>query len=308
MNLATPEVPRSVAAALAAAGVTTEVKSIDDLSGGCIHRVICLHLVDGSSFVAKVNRGAGIKCMFEGEMNGLHALERTNTVLMPRPLAIGQVADEAALLMTQLQPTVHRPDDQVWARFGGELAALHESDAGDRFGFHADNHIGSTKQVNTWCDDWVEFNARYRLGFQLDLAHEHGRLGRDEADLIDRVIANLDKAIPRRPHPSLLHGDLWSGNALSTRDESGKTRIAVIDPACSIGDGLADLAMMTLFGGFPSSCLDAYAMARRIDLRSPESSLRIAVYQLYHVLNHVNLFGRGYVKQAMELARQILTH
>ena len=306
MSRAPPEVPRSVEAALAAAGITGAVKSVVDLSGGCIHRVMGLHMVDESSLVAKVNRGPGIKHMFEGEIVGLQSLGRTNTVMVPRPLAIGEVADEAALLMTHFQPALNRPDDDAWARLGRELAALHESDSGDRFGFDADNHIGSTMQLNTWCDDWVEFNAKYRLGFQLDLAREHGQLEPEEAALIDEVIARLDRLIPRRPHPSLLHGDLWSGNALPTRDESGRTRIAVIDPACSIGDGLADVAMMALFGGFPASCLDAYSTARRIDLRLLESSLRIAADQLYPVLNHINLFGRGYVQQAMGLARRVL--
>ena len=149
MSRATPEVPRSVAAALAAAGIMAEVASLDDLTGGCIHRVMCLHMVDGSTLVAKVNRGTGIKRMFEGEMIGLQALGRTNTVVVPRPMAMGEDADEAALLMTHLQPAVDRPDADAWARFGREIAALHESAAGDRYGFDADNHIGSTTQMNT---------------------------------------------------------------------------------------------------------------------------------------------------------------
>jgi fructosamine-3-kinase len=115
---------------------------------------------------------------------------------------------------------------------------------------------------------------------------------------VERVIGRLETLIPQRPKPALLHGDLWSGNALTAVDEAGAQRIAVIDPACSYGDGWADIAMMKLFGGFPSHCLDAYA-AEADDRDGLEA--RLAVYQLYHVLNHVNLFGRSYAGQAMAL-------
>ena len=116
------------------------------------------------------------------------------------------------------------------------------------------------------------------------------------------MIERLDSLLPRRPRSALLHGDLWSGNALGTADRTGTARVAVIDPACSHGDGWADIAMMKLFGGFPEECFDAYTdcVGKPHQLES-----RLAVYQLYHVLNHVNLFGRGYVAQAMGLAEGV---
>ena len=140
--------------------------------------------------------------------------------------------------------------------------------------------------------------AKHRLGHQLALARSRTLLSDEEANSVEGVIDRLAGLIPRRPRGSLLHGDLWSGNALPTRDG----RIGVIDPACSVGDGLADIAMMRLFGGFPEACFEAYSSSID-DHESVET--QVAVYQIYHLLNHVNLFGRGYVGQVMEVAKAV---
>lgn len=288
-------VPAVIEAALAEAGLERRVTAARDLGGGCIHRVRAVALADGTTVVAKTNdeRCAGI---FEEEAAGLRALAATGTVLVPQPLAVCAIGGEAALLMTAIESGP--PSREAWSRFGAELASLHAAPCDPRpapYGFDGDNHLGSTPQPNPWCDDWVRFNADHRLGHQLRLATANRLLSAGEAARVDRVIERLGDLIPRRPKPSLLHGDLWSGNALAARD----ARIAVIDPACSWGDGWADIAMMRLFGGFPSECFQAYASSVE-DRQGIEE--RIAVYQLYHVLNHVNLFGRGYVGQAMALA------
>jgi protein-ribulosamine 3-kinase len=285
--------------ALAEAGVSSAIQRVGELSGGCIHRVLEILLADGSRVVAKINRGDQVK-LFEEEAAGLKALHETDTVMVPRPLAVGVWDSRAVLLMTALARA--SATDEAWRRFGRELAALHAADVGDRYGFHGDNHLGSTYQPNTFCDDWVVFNGRYRLGFQVELARQHGRLTDTEVRRLETLIGRLDEFIPAAPRPALLHGDLWSGNALPTVDEQGAARIAVIDPATSIGDGWADIAMMRLFGGFPSSCLSAYGEA--VDDHDRVEP-RIAVYQLYHVLNHVNIFGRGYAGQAMGLVGEL---
>ncbi len=289
--------------ALREAGIDLEVTATRELGGGCIHRVLELTLADGSRLVAKMNDGDRL-VVFREEAAGLRALAATGTVLVPTPLAVTEQGGTAMLLLTALEPGP--ATDAAWRRFGGELAALH---AGSRrepplYGFDGDNYLGATPQPNGWCDDWVEFNAERRLGHQLSLAGRGGLLDAREADCIGRVIDRLPDLIPRHPGPSLLHGDLWSGNALAARDGEGAGRIAVIDPACSFGDGWADVAMMKLFGGFPQCCFDAYAAAAAAEDRD-QLETRIAVYQLYHVLNHVNLFGRGYVGQAMALARAV---
>ncbi len=288
--------------ALVEAGIRARIASSSDLGGGCIHRVSKLALEDGRTVVAKTNR-AGMLALFEEEAASLAALAATGTVLVPRVLGTAAHDGVAVLLMTALEAAA--PTEAAWRRFGRELAALHTAPCPSRYGFDRDNHLGTTLQPNTWCDDWVEFNARYRLGHQARLARDGRRLRADEARRIDAVIEGLDRLIPRRPRPALLHGDLWSGNALPTADAGGGSRVALIDPACSIGDGLADLAMMELFGGFPSDCFEAYWGGLDDPSEPADRETRIAVYQLYHVLNHVNLFGRGYLGQAMALAARL---
>jgi fructosamine-3-kinase len=287
--------------ALREAGVHCPVASRRDLSGGCIHRVRELTLTDGTRIVAKIN-DAGQIGLFEEEAAGLAALAETDTVLVPRPLAVTVGGGAAVLLMTAIAHG--QVDSEAWRRFALELGALHGADTGGvpGYGFEADNHLGSTPQPNRWCEDWVEFNAECRLGHQLSLAARAGLLGAKEARRVQRVIDRLEAFIPRRPRPALLHGDLWSGNALPAVDEAGEQRVALIDPACSYGDGWADIAMMKLFGGFPQGCFEAYASA--VDDHD-RIEPRIAVYQLYHVLNHVNLFGRGYAGQAMALVGEL---
>lgn len=287
--------------ALDHAGIPSDVVATRDLSGGCIHRVVGIDLADGCQFVAKINTSR-MSAVFEEETASLRTLAATKTVIVPEPLGVTTRDDHAVLLMTAITPGI--ATDETWPGFGRDIAALHATiiKISGGYGFEMDNHIGSTPQPNTWCDDWVEFNATYRLGFQIRLARDGGKLSATESRDLEAIIRRLDHLIPRRPRPALLHGDLWSGNALPTVDGHGRTRIAVIDPATYVGDGWADIAMMKLFGGFAPSCYEAYAEASD-DREQLES--RIDVYQLYHVLNHLNLFGRGYLRQVMEMAARL---
>jgi fructosamine-3-kinase len=321
-----PTVPPVIDAALGAAGLSTDVADVASLSGGCIHRVRKVSLRSGRVVVIKTG-DAGARPLFEAEAAGLRALAEAGAVLVPEPLAVIEHDGTAALVESWLEPPPVPPGDADWARFGGELAALHAARAGDRFGFETANFIGATPQPNDWMDDWVEFNRRHRLGYQLRLARAAGRVDQHQAGAIERIVDALDSWLPRRPRPALLHGDLWSGNALPSQDAQGRIRIAMIDPACSVGDGWADLAMMKLFGGFPQAVYEAYAVARGAGPNSPRSPAanpqrltdagdddparfpiepRLAVYQLYHVLNHVNLFGSGYLGQALALVQRLL--
>ena len=291
--------------ALRSAQRTDDILKIGNLSGGCIHTVFDVVLGDGSALVAKTNT-SDHKLMFDEEAHGLVALADTRTVVVPQPLSCIEHERIAVLLMTKIHvPENSNASKTSMRQFGEDLAALHAVSAGDRFGFDQPNHIGSTPQPNTWHDDWVEFNAMHRLGFQIERASKAGLLSNSERFRCDQLILKLDQFIPRKPKTSLLHGDLWSGNALPTtvrRNGEPVPTCAVIDPACSIGDGWADIAMMKLFGGFDPACFDAYT--NNIDDRESLQE-RIAVYQLYHLLNHVNIFGQGYVAQAMTLVRQL---
>jgi fructosamine-3-kinase len=289
----------AIRGALEAAGFDPAFAGLRDLTGGCIHAVHAVTLASGETVVAKLGSADQLPLLDE-EAASLRALVETGTVLAPRPLGSGTFAGRAVLLVEWLE--AGRADDDAWRRFGEDLAALHAAPAGHRYGFDIDNHIGLTPQRNAWCDDWVEFNARCRLGPQIALARDRGLVTAGEAGRMDGVVARLSSLLPAHPKPALLHGDLWSGNALATHGRDGTPRVAVIDPACSIGDGWADVAMMQLFGGFPAACHAAYA-ARMEDREGLEE--RLAVYQLYHVLNHVNLFGRGYAAQALSLVDRL---
>jgi fructosamine-3-kinase len=288
--------------ALEQARLNAVVAHMRDLSGGCIHQVIEITLEDGAKLVAKIAR-AEQATLFKEEQTGLRMLAETDTVIVPRPLAF-VTCDGAAVLLLE---AIRHADatTEGWRRFGEDLAALHIAEAGEQYGFEMDNHCGMTPQPNDWSESWVEFNREYRLGHQLRLAESAGVLRSDEARYVRGVIEHLDVLIPDRPKPALLHGDLWSGNALPTVDDEGDSRVAVIDPATYIGDGWADIAMMQLFGGFSSKCFEAYT-ANVTD--RDQIDTRIAVYQLYHVLNHVNLFGRGYAGQAMAIVDRLARH
>ncbi len=280
---------------LAERGWCDRIKRAEELSGGCIHRVQRLTLADDAQVVVKLT-GASQRGLFEEEAASLRALAETRTVRVPEVFAVDSDERYAAIVMESLERA--RATDDAWARFGESLAAMHRAPAGSRYGFGMDNHLGTTPQPNDWCDDWITFNRQHRIGHQLRRAREGGGLSNAEAKRVERLIDRLDDFLPRTPKPAILHGDLWSGNALPFKSSEGQSEIAVIDPATSMGDGWADIAMMKLFGGFSQLVYERYA-AKITDHDRVDQ--RLAVYQLYHVLNHVNLFGRGYTGQAMVL-------
>jgi protein-ribulosamine 3-kinase len=174
---------------------------------------------------------------------------------------------------------------------------MHRATSG-RFGWHRDNTIGATPQLNAWESDWIVFWQTYRLGYQLDLAARSGhggQLQRRGGLLLERLPALFDHA----PVPSLLHGDLWGGNF--SGDAEGNP--VIFDPACYYGDREADLAMTELFGGFSGRFYSAYRAAWPLD---PGYDTRKTLYNLYHILNHLNLFGGGYGSQAERMIDRLL--
>jgi fructosamine-3-kinase len=189
------------------------------------------------------------------------------------------------------------PTSSTMEELGRALACLHHV-TGDRFGWHRPNYIGSTPQTNTPHADWVGFFIDCRLRPQLELASGRANtLGRLGTQLIDRLPAFFS---PYQPVPSLLHGDLWGGNAGATTD----ARPVMFDPAVYYGDRETDLAMTELFGGFPRRFYDAYRESWPLD---DGYAQRKTLYQLYHVLNHFNLFGGGYATQAERMLHRLLS-
>ncbi|HEY4746406.1 MAG TPA: fructosamine kinase family protein, partial [Steroidobacteraceae bacterium] len=234
--------------------------------------------------------------MFAAEAAGLAELEWAHAVRVPRLLASGHTEGAAFLALEWIETGVAGPDYE--ARLGKELAALHAVTA-PRFGWVRDNTIGRTPQANAASDDWAEFFRERRLRPQLELAASHGF-----ADLLatpgERLLESVQVLLAgHRPAASLLHGDLWGGNWLASA--SGEP--VLIDPAVYYGDRETDLAMTRLFGGFGEGFYQAYQAAAPLALGW---QTRAELYNLYHVLNHANLFGGGYARQARAIIERLL--
>jgi fructosamine-3-kinase len=261
------------------------------LGGGCINSAEALS--DGSrGFFVKTNRASSLD-LFEAESDGLVALAAPGAIRVPRPVCHG-VSGGTAYLVLELLELGARSDG---ARAGRALAALHRQGS-DRFGWHRDNYIGSSPQANGPLRDWVAFWRERRLAPQLALAFANG-YARSLQTSGDRLMADLEALIGHRPTPALLHGDLWGGNLgyLSGGEP------AIYDPAVYWGDRETDLAMTELFGGFGGDFYGAYREVWPLD---PGYGVRKTLYNLYHVLNHLNLFGGGYLGQARAMIERLL--
>ena len=265
-----------------------EVVSARPVGGGCINNGARLQTTSGTTFFLKTNRSAP-EDMFAREAEGLRVLFVTDGPRLPQPFLHGP----DFLLLEDLRPARARPD--YWPEFGGRLAALHNHTS-SRFGFEHDNYIGSTPQPNTWDEDGYHFFTEQRLGFQAGLAQRKGLLGADERRRVERLCQRLPDLIPAQP-ASLIHGDLWSGNAI-TDAEGGP---AIIDPAAYYGWAEAELAMTALFGAFPEAFYRAYQDVRPLERGFVE---RFPLYNLYHLLNHLNLFGSGYWGEVAAILRR----
>jgi fructosamine-3-kinase len=262
--------------------------------GGCINDSFRWESSNGPVFV-KVAPVSDLP-MLEAEAEGLRELDEAHSVRVPTVLASGAADSAAVLALEWVQLSRASADEQ--ARLGTQLAHQHRVLA-TRFGWRRNNTIGSTEQVNTWSDDWLTFFREHRLGFQLRLAARNGYGGRLQ-DTGARLLKRLDALLgDHRPAPSLLHGDLWGGN--TGADPSGAP--VIFDPAVYFGDREADLAMTRLFGGFSREFYAAYDKAWPLPDSAPQ---RVDLYNLYHVLNHLNLFGPGYLGQAQALIDRLL--
>jgi protein-ribulosamine 3-kinase len=259
------------------------------VAGGCINQGARLRTQTGHSFFLKTNAHCPPD-MFEREAEGLAALAVPGGPIIPRPLLAGP----DFLLLEDLCPFPAVQD--YWSLLGQQLATLHNFTS-DQFGFDHDNYIGSTPQPNSRTDDGYCFFAEHRLIFQAELAGRNGWLSPDEIRRVVHLANRLPELIPPQP-ASLLHGDLWSGNLIT--DAQGHP--ALIDPAAYFGWGEADLAMMTLFGNPPKVFFHTYQETRPL---SPGLEARFPIYHLYHLLNHLNLFGRGYYGQVLVALRQM---
>ena len=282
-------------------GREVAVTASTPVGGGCINRAEIAILDDGSRRFVKSNRSSSAADMFAREAEGLEALAAPDVLRVPRdPVAGTAGGGETAFLVMEAIPA-GRPKEGFFADFGRRFARLHRETArtGEgAFGFGHDNYIGATPQPNGLADDWVEFFRERRLGHQIGLARERGLSDPELDRLADRVLGRLDRLLDLPGEPAcLLHGDLWSGNYMS--DDAGDP--VLIDPAVYYGHREADLAMTELFGGFDQAFYRAYGEEWPLPPGSPD---RRELYKLYHLLNHLNLFGRGYRDRCVEILRR----
>jgi fructosamine-3-kinase len=264
------------------------------ISGGSINEAWRLDGTDGARYFLKLNDAQHYP-MFVAEAQGLETIAATDTLRVPSPVAHGTSGGQSYLVLEHLELRA-RGDAKL---LGEQLAALHCC-VSERFGFAHDNFIGTTQQPNGWKADWIDFWRVHRLGFQLRLAAQNGY-----GSQLQRLGARLQDALPAlftdyTPRPSLLHGDLWSGNHGYLQDGTP----TVFDPAAYYGDRECDLAMTELFGGYPAEFYAAYRAAYPLDAGY---ATRRDLYNLYHILNHANLLGGGYARQAEGMMQRLLS-
>jgi protein-ribulosamine 3-kinase len=263
------------------------------LGGGCINTALTLS--DGTRrYFVKLNR-AELLPMFEAEAAGLEELAESRTLRVPRPLCTGVAGGQAYLAMEYIALGGRPAGGSIQA--GRLLAATHRHTRG-QYGWVRDNTIGSTPQRNAPDTDWARFWAERRLGPQIEIAARNG-YGGPLQRAAEALLARLPDLLGHSPAASLLHGDLWGGNLAFARDGEA----VVFDPALYFGDREADLAMTELFGGFDSDFYAAYRAAWPLD---SGYATRRDLYNLYHVLNHLNLFGGGYLRQAQDMLGRLL--
>jgi fructosamine-3-kinase len=269
-----------------------DIVGVDAVGGGCISPAYRLAFTDGTRVFLKIAPDGAPADMLVQEAVSLECIAATHTIRVPRVLAVSV----AWLALEWLEPT--RGEADAWAALGRALARMHRtSDA--QYGWPSPNFIGSLPQANERTRDWPAYWRTQRLEPQLQRARD--RFDGATLRAFERLLSELEARLAdaAADGPSLLHGDLWSGNVHFTA-EGG----ALIDPSCCYGHREVDLAMAALFGGFPPAFFDAYEAAWP---QLSGASGRRGIYQLYYLLVHVNLFGGAYVAQTRRVLESVLS-
>ena len=273
------------------------VRAAERVSGGDINDSYELLLTNGERVFMKSNRRSSAS-FFTAEAAGLAAIADTGTIGTPKVLGHGTDGGKAFLLLSFISGTRRIP--KYWETFGRELAALHSTDAdayvtGGAYGFYSDNYIGYSRQINTPHNSWSNFFRDCRLVLQFQAAERY--FDAAEIKRIYRLLDTLDRLLIEPEHPSLLHGDLWSGNFMTGDD--GKAWL--IDPAVYVGHAEADIAMTELFGGFSAAFYAAYREAAPMQAGYED---RRDLYNLYQLLNHLNMFGGSYLSSVNRIVKR----
>ena len=265
-------------------GIAFCTRTQEGIGGGCINQASKLSGVDGREFFVKKNQ-LSFLTFFQAEARALQEMKNTNTIRVPTVIAHGAAQAQAYLVLEYIEEGSSGPNGQ--ATLGSLLAQMHRV-VQPHFGWSMDNCIGATPQPNPASQNWGTFYRDHRLAHQFKLAENKGRTFNGAQTLLDQINSFFTTYTP---HPSLLHGDLWGGNAGYDRDGIP----FLFDPASYYGDREADLAFTYMFGGFSSAFYDAYEKEYPVD---PGFRIRKTLYNLYHELNHFNLFGGGYASSA----------
>lgn len=268
------------------------------VQGGDINKSYGISLSNGNVIFMKSNEKANVD-FFVKEANNLKAISDTKAIATPKLLGLGTDDGEEVGYSFLLLDFVElgNLDEKFWEKFAENLAKMHKADTSSYinnedkdknliFGFFEDNYIGRTKQINTPKENWIDFFRENRLMPQFKMAENH--FEKEDFKLIDKLIENLENFLVEPNAPSLLHGDLWAGNVMCDT----KPQAMLIDPACYVGHPEVDLAMTELFGGFSDRFYEAY---KTTGILQPNYSDRRDLYNLYHLLNHLNMFGKSYL-------------
>ena len=264
----------------------TSVERVSTISGGAARGVHRIETGLGRFCVKTCTRGDGAAIV--AERSGLEEIRATGTVNLPAIAGYGK-----HFLVLDWIDTC-RVTDAQWSLLAEQLAGLHQVEA-DRFGFEKPGFCGMSPQVNDWCCDGVEFFVTRRLQVQARWARDNGLISTGDSTALDLLCGKLEIYIPEMP-AVLVHGDLWSGNVMFT-----ETSPFVIDPAAYYGWAETDLAMSRLFGGFPNRFYEEYFAHCSLP---GDFNDRVDLYNLYHLLNHLNLFGSSYYQQVSNILKR----
>lgn len=274
-------------------GTQVDIVKSESLGGGCINDASLIGTTKGKYFL-KWNDNCPAD-LFLREAEGLVELKKAagNYLIVPEVITAREVNSTPGFIVLEyLEPGGYFRDSDE--KLGAGLAAIHQY-TGSKFGFSNNNYCGATLQNNSQKDKWADFFRDNRLNFLLNLIQKERPLPAEEIKIYNKLLDNIFSLVPEESEPVLIHGDLWSGNYMNTARGP-----ALIDPAVYYADREMEMGIMTMFGGFSERFYSAY---NEVNPLLPDWKDRNRLYQLYHVLNHYYLFGGGYGRQAIQIAR-----
>ena len=279
-----------------ATGLSESIIDVAPVSGGCINESWIVTTSSGSRFFVKSNSNLDVTA-FEIEADGLNALRKAGHLRIPEVVGLGYCGNNSFLILEAIVESPRGPN--FMENLGRGLANVHSANHSQSFGWDKNNFIGTTPQPNTYFKSWIDFWRTNRLEFQLRLAEANG-YGGELIQLGGQMCEKLEQWIFERDvSPCLIHGDLWSGNYMA--DEAGNP--VLIDPAAYFAHNEAEFGMISLFGGVSEAFYHAYHEVMPL---ADGSEDRIAIYRLYHLLNHLNLFGASYLDGCMRILRRMI--